>query len=98
MVASVVARRSGRHPPARTSIAVVFGFEFGAPGEFFFHYTKSDTAFGAILRTDDSAPQLRLSPYRLMDDPYESKDWMIGTTGWVGEDDDLAHRRSYRTA
>lgn len=58
---------------------------FESPGEFFFHYTKADTAFAAIMPDKT----LRLSPYNLMDDPFESQAWMIGGTGYVGEDDDL---------
>jgi hypothetical protein len=66
---------------------------FGSPGEFFFHYTKADTAFGAILR-GAASPQVRLSPYRLMDDPYESKDWMIGATARVDEDDNVFEQQA----
>jgi Protein of unknown function (DUF2971) len=56
-----------------------------AHDDFFFHYTKADTAFGAIIpeRT------LRLSPYNLMGDPFESQEWMIGGAGRVDEDDRL---------
>lgn len=73
---------------------VASGFVFESPGEFFFHYTKADTAFGAIV-PDRS---LRLSPYNLMDDPFEAQDWMIGGTGFVGEEDNLTEQFMERFA
>ena len=62
--------------------------------EFFFHYTKADTAFGAIVADQT----LRLSPYNLMDDPFESQEWMIGGSGYVGEDDNLDQKWGERFA
>jgi hypothetical protein len=69
-------RRLGGSTTSASPVAHSMPAMYGEPGAFFFHYTKSGTAFGAILRGDES-PQLRLSPYRLMDDPVESKDWGV---------------------
>jgi hypothetical protein len=56
----------------------------GDRGEFFFHYTKADTAFGAIVPNQT----IRLSPYERMSDPFESKEWLMGGAGAVPEEND----------
>jgi|SRR5215218_407793 len=44
------------------------------------HYTKSATAFEHIL----AGRRLRFSPYRLMRDPMESKEWVFGAAFFPG--------------
>jgi hypothetical protein len=49
------------------------------PGEFFFHYTKADTAFRHILPWKT----LRLTPYSRMRDPLENQTWFFGGAYFV---------------
>ncbi|MGI8407807.1 MAG: DUF2971 domain-containing protein [Actinomycetota bacterium] len=53
------------------------------------HYTRSATAFEHILPTR----RLRFSPYRLMRDPMESKEWVFGAAffpdHFQGQDDEM---------
>jgi hypothetical protein len=49
--------------------------DIAQPGRWLAHYTSAATAFEYILPTR----RLRLSPYRLMRDPVENKDPLIGT-------------------
>jgi hypothetical protein len=44
---------------------------FGVAGDFFFHYTTADAAFSHIL----PSRMIRMTPYPMMRDPTESKDW-----------------------
>jgi len=65
----------------------------GDPGDYFFHYTSADAAFGHIL----PAQRLRLSPYRDMRDPAEGKDWtfvtsMLGAADETDSDEIDQHR------
>jgi hypothetical protein len=52
-------------------------------GEYFFHYTSREAAFGGIL-PDGS---LRLSPYRVMRDPLENQHWRFTFSGSGPRDD-----------
>ena len=54
-------------------------------GEYFFHYTTRDAAFGGILPNRT----LRLSSYGKMRDPLENQPWRFTFTGY-GERDDAA--------
>jgi hypothetical protein len=56
-----------REIPGCTRIVAVFGPEVD---DYIFHYTTRDAAFGHII----PERRLRLSPYRRMRDPLESKD------------------------
>jgi hypothetical protein len=49
---------------------------YGDIGEFFFHYTKADTAFRHILPSG----KLRLSSYRRMQDPPEAHPWTFAAS------------------
>ena len=60
------------------------GHVLGGHGEFFFHYTKADTAFGAIVPNQT----IRLSPYERMSDPFESKEWLMAGAGGVPDEKD----------
>ena len=46
---------------------------FGASGDYLFHYTTADTAFGYIPILPSGL--IRMSPYTLIRDPMEAKDW-----------------------
>jgi hypothetical protein len=54
----------------------IFGDEY-VPGRLLYHYTRAETALGAILPTQS----LRLSPFRWMNDPRESKAMLDSVAG-----------------
>jgi hypothetical protein len=46
---------------------------FPTYGDYLYHFTTADKAFGGILRRGECC--LRLNAYRLMRDPFEAREW-----------------------
>jgi hypothetical protein len=65
-----------------SGLAARLGRIYGEPGDFFYHYTTREAAFGHILPDR----QLRLSPYARMRDPMEAKAPLLGAAYSVDDD------------
>ena len=63
-------------------------------GDYFFHYTTRDAAFGHILPTR----KLRMSPYSAMRDPLENKKWLFPGSYSVPDDIPDGHPEHPETA